>query len=86
MINIQKTIEKFGYNPNDLKPRSSKIVLVDCDYCGKEISPSMNTVYGGRKHIKKDCCKNCQGEKQKDLYPLVTQKIMFNGFIKRSIL
>ena len=35
MINVEATIEKFGYNPNDLKTHSKKIVVAICEDCGK---------------------------------------------------
>lgn len=35
MILEEKTYEKFGYYPSDLKPKSGKKILAACDDCGK---------------------------------------------------
>ena len=35
MILEEETFEKFGYYPRDLKPKSGKKILVECDDCGK---------------------------------------------------
>lgn len=36
MINKQRTIELFGYDPDILKPKSGKRVVANCDNCGRE--------------------------------------------------
>ena len=33
MVNIEETIKKFNYKPNDLSPKSDKLICINCDYC-----------------------------------------------------
>lgn len=40
-IDVDMTIEKFGYDPLTLSPNSSKRVVSKCQYCNDEITPSM---------------------------------------------
>lgn len=34
MIDVEATIEKFGYDPNTLKPKSNRMVVNTCPVCG----------------------------------------------------
>lgn len=34
---LQATIDRFGYNPNELGPTSSKFVIATCRYCGERM-------------------------------------------------
>lgn len=51
MIDRKVTIEKFGYDPNDLKPKSNKKIIAVCDKCGK-----IRELY---KHGYHKLCKSC---------------------------
>ena len=65
MINVEKTIEQFGYNPDDLKLKSHKLVIHNCDECGKERSIKKYTTLNTRfclicanKGIRSSCYKD----------------------------
>ena len=44
MLNVEKTIELYGYHPNTLKRFSEKPVVITCEYCGKD-KPVRNSNY-----------------------------------------
>jgi len=46
MILIQETIDKYGYEPNDLKPHSNKKVVARCEHCGSIFSRAKGKVRG----------------------------------------
>lgn len=55
-ILIEKTIEKFGYSPNDLKPSSEKKVIWKCDKCNVETEKKY------RAAVKISLCLQCSNE------------------------
>ena len=54
MILEEKTFEKFGYYPGELKPKSSKKILAACDKCGK--------VRINRKSMYRALCRKCSNK------------------------
>ncbi|MEK6879961.1 MAG: hypothetical protein AABY22_10155 [Nanoarchaeota archaeon] len=68
MLQIEKTITKFGYNPNELKNGSNKKCVCSCDYCGIEIEKIYYKYLLSRKLVAKDSCKKeeCRLQKQKE--------------------
>jgi hypothetical protein len=52
-VNIQRTIEVFGYDPNTLKPSSCKLVIVNCVICGNERQK------GFRYAVSQPSCQKC---------------------------
>lgn len=52
--------EKIDVNVVDLLPSSSVVVLVKCDYCGKEYESKYTEV---SKRLDDICCSNCKGNK-----------------------
>ena len=55
-INITKTIEKYGYDPNFLKPNSCKIVFWNCMSCFCEQEKQF------RSALKNNLCLNCSNK------------------------
>ena len=67
MVNIEETIKKFNYKPNDLSPKSDKLICINCDYCNKLIDKIKKNWIKSRKIINKDACKGCINKKRKDI-------------------
>lgn len=65
MLNSQKTLETYGYNPDTLTKGSSKLVCITCDYCQKEFTKSYYKYVNSNKSIiNKDSCNSCKTKKQ----------------------
>jgi len=58
--------DEFKVNAEDLSISSKHKIKVICDYCGQEIEKTYQDYLNGRKIIKKDACKQCQGLKLKE--------------------
>lgn len=74
MILKDRTIEVFGYNPEQLTPSSHKKVVCQCDYCRKEYTPTMcNRTAGLKKlpHLQKDSCKPCKTAKTMESWEIL---------------
>lgn len=54
MIDVQSTIQKFGYDPSTLKPKSGKRVVYHCLNCQAECITDMATYNRSSKN-----CKSC---------------------------
>jgi len=63
MIQDEKTMEKFGYYGSSLTPGSNKLLVLICDYCGKDFDKSMKIRTIAHKDIATDCCKKCKHKK-----------------------
>lgn len=55
-IDIDKTIEKYGYSPHDILPFSTKFIVARCRFCLNSYDVMISTV--ARRNWK-TCCKNC---------------------------
>ena len=79
MIDRILTIEKFGYDPINLKPKSNRMIIAICKECGKIREITFQGYY--------DLCRLC-GKQQEEVR--ITQSCIiqginredFNGFIK----
>jgi hypothetical protein len=56
LINIEKTVSEYGYNPCDLKPSSEKNVFWNCSKCNLEVSKKF------RYANKNNFCLNCSNK------------------------
>jgi very-short-patch-repair endonuclease len=74
MIDNSTTFEQFGYNPNQLKKYSRKLISVKCDYCHSLFNRDYNSLFKQRKTTNKDCCgdNKCVSLKRKE-----TNKFLF---------
>lgn len=68
MIKKQETQEKFGYPIEKLSSGSHKIIIVECEYCGKYYEPEYKNYLVARKKYEnigliKDACKQCGNSK-----------------------
>lgn len=67
MIDVEKTIDKFGYSPESLTKGSNKRVVVQCDYCGNSIDAIFKLIHRKNLIVKKDCCIKCKHLKAADV-------------------
>ena len=58
MLLKKETFEKWGYNIDDLRMGSNKLVIYICDYCNQLSEKQYYKYNKGRQTIEKDCCKN----------------------------
>lgn len=63
-----KMYDKFDVKVEDLKPNSSAILKIQCDYCGKKIDRTNHThnhliESGSYEYTNKDACSECSKEK-----------------------
>lgn len=65
MLLIEETFEKYGYYIEDFTEKSSKNVIVQCDYCGDKTEKPISGYNNQRKNLDKDSCnkKECKGKK-----------------------
>jgi hypothetical protein len=69
MILVNKTLEKYSFDPQTYKGNSNKICVVKCDYCEKIFERIYHKIIRGRKNINKDSCnKKCQSKKNKEIF------------------
>ena len=59
--------ESFVCKVEDLSEKSTSIVKVKCDYCGKIIDKPFRRYIEERKNTNKDCCINCSPKKAKEV-------------------
>lgn len=66
MIEIEKTISEFGYDPSNLSDGSNKSCLCSCDYCGDIVEKKYFKWVNARKITPKDSCsqQSCRLKKQ----------------------
>jgi 5-methylcytosine-specific restriction endonuclease McrA len=74
MLLIDKTKEKYGYDPTTLTPSSHKIVIFDCNKCHKEIE--LRIRYYREDYLCSDCKK--ETTKENNYKPKVLGLIKFN--------
>ena len=67
MLDIQKTIQKFGYDPSSLSKGSNKPIIVICDYCQCEYSRTYKGRDKANSIIDKDCCIKCRFKKREEI-------------------
>lgn len=67
MILENKTKQKYGYSSDELTAKSSKPVIVICDYCKEEHEKIMKSVTLGRSIIEKDACIKCKFIKREEV-------------------
>lgn len=68
MILNKETIEKFGYDPDKFGKHSKKRIVVRCDYCNNEYTPTKHCLLTSRKKLNKDACSGCKYLKQKESF------------------
>jgi len=67
MIQIEKTIQKFGYDPLLLSAGSHKLIIVICDYCTEEYIREYKGRDKANSIINKDCCVKCRFKKREEI-------------------
>ena len=68
MLSVERTEERFKYDPLTLTDGSKREVVVICDYCGVELAKTnKNRIIGYRDGVKKDACKKCRQKKKEDV-------------------
>jgi very-short-patch-repair endonuclease len=67
MILEQKTFEKFGYTVDSLTAKSSRSILLQCDYCGVEYESIPKRRFIAHKVIAKDACSKCKYIKMEEM-------------------
>jgi len=67
MIQNEKTFEKFGYYGDLVTAGSNKLVVLSCDYCGKDFDKVMKVRKKAHKDIAKDCCSCCKYSKIEEI-------------------
>ena len=67
MVNEEKTKAKFGYTSDTLCKYSTKIIIVQCDYCDKEIEKGKGDRTKSNDIIDKDCCWDCRFKKREEI-------------------
>lgn len=67
MILEKDTFEKYGYYPSQIAPRSSKSIVVECDYCLEVFNSIKKRVVKAREYVEKDACKKCRFKKRADI-------------------
>ena len=70
MILNQETLEKYGYNPINLKTYSEKNIILQCDYCNQKFEKKYCKYVKSQKYLKKDTCniKDCINKKIKEIW------------------
>ena len=58
-INIEATIQQFGYKPSDLSKGSHKPIYLVCDYCKIIYVVEYKTTFRHKEYTNKDSCKKC---------------------------
>lgn len=66
MLLSDKTLEMFGYTFESLSEKSSKKVLVKCDYCEKEYEVSKKNRHTNHLVVPKDACNKCKYIKMRE--------------------
>ena len=67
MLQINKTTEKFGYNPTILSKGSHSKILLICDYCGKEYDKIYKERVKANNIVDKDSCIDCRFKKREEV-------------------
>jgi G:T-mismatch repair DNA endonuclease (very short patch repair protein) len=65
--NKKKTLEKFGYNIDQLSINSHKRISVTCDYCDDDYLASYKNRNSSYKKFPKDCCSKCKFKKREEV-------------------
>lgn len=67
MINYDKTLATFGYTFSSLKDGSDKKIIINCDYCNKELVVKKSYLKISRSIVDKDSCNKCRPLKTKEV-------------------
>lgn len=67
MLLNEKTLQVFGYTFESLSEKSSKRLLVTCDYCNKEYEVTKKNRHINHLVIQKDACDKCKYIKMKEI-------------------
>jgi len=67
MLDIEATIQKFGYSPLSLSVGSHKKIVMICDYCQSVNEIVYKSYNHGRKIVEKDACIKCKFIKREDV-------------------
>jgi len=67
MLLENETKEKFGYTLSDLTEKSSKTILLGCDYCHIIYESSKKRREIAHRVIANDCCKKCKYKKMAEM-------------------
>jgi len=86
MILEQETIEKYRHFPSLLAQTSTKLCILQCDYCQQIFERTMKEINRGNKKISLDACKKdeCKNKKSSDVYNQTTAKDIENINNKRK--
>lgn len=67
MLRDDKTFEEFQYHINDISNMSSKLIYVECDYCGTLLSKTKKNRTKSNSILDKDACNQCGRQKREEL-------------------
>lgn len=67
MLLNEKTLETYGYSFESISEKSSKLLIVTCDYCGIEYTVSKKNRHINHLVIAKDACSKCKYIKMKEM-------------------
>jgi very-short-patch-repair endonuclease len=67
MLLEAQTKEKFGYTSDQLSKKSSKPILLGCDYCNENYESSNKRREVAHKIIANDCCNKCKYKKMAEI-------------------
>jgi very-short-patch-repair endonuclease len=67
MLNLEKTLEDFGYGVDSLSKGSSKKIIAICDYCKNEYTVPYKQYLKSRSVVEKDACIKCKYKKREDI-------------------
>lgn len=66
MLNIEETYNRYGYYPDDLSYSSMKPIILNCNYCNKEMITCKNSIHARNKANSNkidsyldSCCRSC---------------------------
>ena len=80
LVNVQKTIEKFGYNPTNFRVGNSKRVVCACCYCGVDITACFHYLV---KHKFRQSCIKCR--KKKNMETMIDKYGVSNALSMSSV-
>lgn len=83
MILEQETLDKYGYKPSELMPKSGKSIICKCDYCGDYFDATKDRLFNQQKHAcrSRECKKKLlsEGKRKIQNYPEIGAR--FNSLI-----
>lgn len=67
MLSKERNLEELKLDIESISPNSHKRIIVKCDYCQNEYSPTMKNRTSSYQNFPKDCCKKCKFRKREEV-------------------